>query len=158
MMDGIKQRGGKLLYDPEFIVHRRPRRDLRAYTRMLLFYGGGRAHQFRLHPTLDSLPNFIPPLFCLYLLVLPYLLAFFVSKQAVVLVSLLPLALYLLVVLGQTICVAARSNPGLAILAMPLMVLTNILYGLGFWRGLFIKIPPPPAAAEKDIRFETVPV
>ena len=158
MMDGVKQRGGKLLYDPEFIVHRRPRRDLRAYTRMLLFYGGGRAHQFRLHPTLDSLPNFIPPLFCLYLVVLPYLMAFFISIKPVVLLSLLPLALYLLVVLGQTICVAARSNPGLALLALPLMILTNLLYGLGFWRGLVIKIPPPPAAAEKDIRFETVPV
>jgi hypothetical protein len=29
---------------------------------------------------------------------------------------------------------------------------------LGFWRGLVIKIPPPPPAAEKDIWFETVPV
>ncbi len=158
MMDGVKQRGGKLLYDPEFIVHRRPRRDLRAYTRMLLFYGGGRAHQFRLHPTLDSLPNFIPPLFCLYLLALPFLLAAFASVKAVVLLSLLPLALYLLVVLGQTMCVAARSNLALAVLALPLMILTNILYGLGFWRGLVIKIAPPPPAAEKDIRFETVPV
>lgn len=158
MMDGVKQRGGKLLYDPEFIVRRRPRRDLRAYSRMLLFYGGGRAHQFRLHPTLDSLPNFIPPLFCLYLLALPFVLAAFWSMKAMVLLSLLPLVLYLLVVLGQTVCVAARSKLGLALLAMPLMILTNILYGLGFWRGLVIKIPPPPAAAEKDIRFETVPV
>jgi len=158
MMDGVKQRGGKLLYDPEFIVHRRPRPNLRAYARMLLFYGGGRAHQFRLHPTLDSLPNFIPPLFCLYLLALPFVLAAFWSVKAIVLLMLLPLALYLLVVLGQTIQVASRSNLGLAALAAPLMVLTNILYGLGFWRGLIIKIPPPPAAAEKDIRFESVPV
>ena len=125
---------------------------------MLLFYGSGRAHQFRLHPTLDSLPNFIPPLFCLYLLALPFVIAAFCSVTAVVWLSLLPLALYLLVVLGQAICVAQRSNPGLAVLALPLMVLTNILYGLGFWRGLVIKIPPPPAAAENDIRFETVPV
>jgi glycosyltransferase involved in cell wall biosynthesis len=158
MMDGVKQRGGKLLYDPEFIVHRQPRPNLRAYAKMLLFYGGGRAHQFRLHPTLDSLPNFIPPLFCLYLLALPFVLAAFFSVKAVALLSLLPLALYLLVVLGQTICVAARSNLALAALALPLMILTNLLYGLGFWRGLFIKIPPPPPAAEKDIRFETVPV
>jgi hypothetical protein len=125
---------------------------------MLLFYGGGRAYQFRLHPTLDSLPNFIPPLFCLYLLALPFLIAVFFSMKMALLLSLLPLALYLLAMLGQTICVAARSNLGLAVLALPLMVLTNILYGLGFWRGLFIKIAPPPSAAEKDIRFETMPV
>jgi len=158
MMDGIKRRGGKLLYDPEFIVHRRPRPNLRTYAKMLIFYGGGRAHQFRLHPTFDSLPNFIPPLFCLYLLALPFLIVALFSVKVAVLLSLLPLALYLLVVLGQTICVAARSNPGLTLLALPLIILTNLLYGLGFWRGLFIKIPPPPAAAEKDIRFETVPV
>jgi hypothetical protein len=66
MMDGVQKRGGKLLYDPEFFVHRRPRANLRAYAKMLLYYGGGRAQQFRLHPTFASLPNFIPPLFCLH--------------------------------------------------------------------------------------------
>jgi Glycosyl transferase family 2 len=158
MMNGVKERGGKLLYDPEFLSRRRPRRTLRAYAKMLLFYGGGRAQQFRLYPSLYMLSNFIPPLFCLYLIGLPFGLAAFWSVKTVVALSLLPLALYLLVVSGQTICVAAWSNPALGVLAVPLMVLTNILYGLGFWRGLFIKIPPPPAAAEQDIRFETVPV
>jgi succinoglycan biosynthesis protein ExoA len=158
MMAGVKKRGGKLLYDPEFLSRRRPRRTLSAYAKMLLFYGGGRAHQFRLYPSADVVINFIPPLFCLYLLALPFLIAVFYSDKATVLLSLLPLILYLLAALGQTICVAARSNLGLAVLAMPLMVLTNLLYGLGFWRGLFIKIAPPPAAAEKDIRFESVPV
>jgi hypothetical protein len=104
------------------------------------------------------LTNFIPPLFCLYLVALPFVLAAFWSMQIAVLLSLLPLALYLLAVLGQTFCVATWSNPALAVLALPLMVLTNILYGLGFWRGLIIKIPPPPAAVEQDIRFESVPV
>ena len=158
MMNGVKQRGGKLLYDPEFLSRRRPRRTLSTYAKMLLFYGGGRAHQFRLYPTADAVVNFIPPLFCLYLLAMLFLIVAFASMKTAMLLSLLPLALYLLVVLGQTICVAGRSNLGLALLAMPLMVLTNILYGLGFWRGLVIKIPPPPATAEKDIRFETVPL
>jgi hypothetical protein len=125
---------------------------------MLLFYGGGRAQQFRLYPSLYMLPNFIPPLFCLYLLALPFLLLAFWSMKTVVLLSLSPLLLYLLVVLGQTVCVAAWSNLVLALLTMPLVILTNILYGLGFWRGLIIKIPLPPAAPEKDIWFETVPV
>ena len=158
MMNGVKQRGGKLLYDPEFLSRRRPRRTLHAYAKMLLFYGGGRAQQFRLYPGLYMLTNFIPPLFCLYLVALPFALAAFWSVKIAALLSLLPLALYLLVVSGQTIYVATYSNPALAVLALPLMILTNILYGLGFWRGLFIKIPPPPAAAGKDIRFESVPV
>ncbi len=158
MMNGVKQRGGKLLYDPEFLSRRRPRRTLRAYAKMLLFYGGGRAQQFRLYPSPHMLSNFIPPLFCLYLLTLPFLIAAFFSMKTVVLLFLLPLILYLVILFGQTLNVAAQSNLGLAVLAMPLIVLTNILYGLGFWRGLFIRIAPPPPAAEKDIRFETVPV
>ncbi|HKW29870.1 MAG TPA: hypothetical protein VJT54_11070, partial [Verrucomicrobiae bacterium] len=158
MMNGIKQRGGKLLYDPEFLSRRRPRRTLHAYVKMVLFYGGGRAQQFRLYPSADVVINFIPPVFCLYLLALPFLIAAFISMKTALLLVLLPLILYLLVLAGQTINVAAQSNPGLAMLAMPLMVLTNLLYGLGFWRGLFIRIKPPPPVAEKDIRFETVPV
>jgi glycosyltransferase involved in cell wall biosynthesis len=158
MMNGVKQRGGKLLYDPEFLSRRRPRRTLKAYAKMLLFYGGGRAQQFRLYPSLHMLPNFIPPLFCLYLLALPVLIAVFFSTKIAVLLFLLPLVLYLLILFGQTISAAAQSNLGLALLAMPLIALTNILYGLGFWRGWFIKISPPPPVAENDIRFETVPV
>jgi hypothetical protein len=157
MMDGVQKRGGKLLYDPEFFVHRRPRANLRAYAKMLLYYGGGRAQQFRLHPSFASLLNFIPPLFCLYLLVLPILPCVFpVSRW--LLPAVLPLALYILAVLVQTICIAGRSKVSLAARALPLSVLTNILYGLGFWRGLFIKIAPPPPSADGDIRFETVPV
>jgi hypothetical protein len=92
------------------------------------------------------------------LLALPFLIAALFSMKTALLLCLLPLILYLLVLLGQTIEVAARSNPGLAALSVPFVVLTNILYGLGFWRGLIIKIPPPPAAVEQDIRFESVPV
>jgi glycosyltransferase involved in cell wall biosynthesis len=157
MMDGVQKRGGKLLYDPEFFVHRRPRANLRAYAKMLVYYGGGRAQQFRLHPTFASLPNFIPPLFCLYLLVLPVLPCVFPFSKWLLL-AVLPLALYILAVLAQTICIAGRSKVSVAARALPLIVLTNILYGLGFWRGLFIKIAPPPPAPDGNIRFETVPV
>jgi glycosyltransferase involved in cell wall biosynthesis len=157
MMDGVQKRGGKLLYDPEFFVHRRPRANLRTYAKMLLYYGGGRAQQFRLHPTFASLPNFIPPLFCLYLLMLPVLPCVFPFSKGPLL-AVLPLVLYILAVLGQTICIAGRSKVSLAMRALPLIILTNILYGLGFWRGLFIKIVPPSPVSDRDIRFETVPV
>ncbi|MEY2428191.1 MAG: hypothetical protein QOJ40_1076, partial [Verrucomicrobiota bacterium] len=50
LMDELQKRGGKLIYDPELVVHRRPRATLRAFARMLMTYGRGRAEQFRLHP------------------------------------------------------------------------------------------------------------
>ena len=73
LMDELQKRGGKLLYDPAMFVWRRPRPTFKAFRRMLLNYGRGRAEQFRLHPTLGSAPNFVPPLFCLYLALLPIL-------------------------------------------------------------------------------------
>ena len=157
MMDGVQKRGGKLLYDPELIVYRRPRHSLGAFFRMLLFYGGGRAHQFRLHPTLGSAPNFIPPLFCFYLIALPVvaLIPFFSRWLHLIL---LPLAIYGVALLVQGIALARRSRLGLVVCALPLVALTNIVYGIGFWRGLLLPIPPPPANPERDIRFESVPL
>ena len=67
LMDDLQKRGGMLIYDPQFVVHRRPRPTLQAFCKMLVTYGRGRAEQFRLHPTPGSTLNFVPPLFCLYL-------------------------------------------------------------------------------------------
>ena len=75
LMDELQKRGGKLIYDPALLVRRRPRPSLKSFARMLMTYGRGRAEQFRVHPTFGSALNFVPPLFCLYLLALPFLLA-----------------------------------------------------------------------------------
>jgi len=155
MMDGVQKRGGKLLYDPELVVYRRPRSNLRAYLKMLLFYGKGRTEQLRLHPTLRSLLNFVPAFFCLYLaslLALPWL-----PKSAWPSL-LLPLGVYILAVLAQTVCVLFRSKLGLALRVLPLLVLTHIFYGLGLWHGLFTHPTPPKPPPEGEIRFERVPV
>src|SRR5262249_50957929 len=49
LMDQLQQRGSRLIYDPQFIVWRRPRRTLGSFVRMLLTYGRGRAEQVRVH-------------------------------------------------------------------------------------------------------------
>ena len=75
LMDELQKRGDKLIYDPELVVHRRPRHSLKAFCKMLTTYGRGRAEQFREHPTFGSALNFVPPLFVLYLLLTPALAA-----------------------------------------------------------------------------------
>src|SRR5437867_8631594 len=67
LMDQLQKSGAKLIYDPQFVVHRRPRPTIESFCKMLFTYGRGRAEQFRLHPTPGSSLNFVPPLFCLYL-------------------------------------------------------------------------------------------
>jgi succinoglycan biosynthesis protein ExoA len=144
LMDELQKRGGTLFYDPELIAYRRPRATLKAFCRMLLNYGRGRAEQFRLHPTIRSAPNFVPPLFCLFLLLLPILPRIF----------LLVLAVYAAAVLTQSLAVVPLKKlhwfPAIAVLISA----CHILYGLGFWWGCLTKPKPPPAAVSGEVKLE----
>ena len=152
LMDELQKRGGKLLYDPRFIVHRRPRSNLKAFAKMLMTYGRGRAEQFRLHPTLGSALNFVPPLFLLYLVVL-IAAVIFVPSLGKPMLGLL--ALYGLALLAQVALLALRNAFLPAVAALPLIVLTHILYGWGFCRGLFTRLasagerPSTPVVLER---------
>lgn len=142
LMDELQKRGGKLIYAPELFVYRRPRHSLGAFAKMLRTYGRGRAEQFRLHPTFGSALNFIPPLFCVYLLALA-VLAMIPGDGTLTLVkawSAVPLALYGLVVVLQTLVSIPAHGLQRSVLAMPLLVASHIFYGLGFWRGLLTKL------------------
>ncbi len=144
LMDELQKRGGVLLYDPEIAVFRRPRSSLKAFAKMLLTYGRGRAEQFRLHPTPGSALNFVPPLFCLYLVIAPFLGR----------VGLVPLVFYLLAVAGQGMVLIPTGGVFRALAATPLVVLTHLLYGLGFWRGLFTRLAPPGQRREVAVSLE----
>jgi succinoglycan biosynthesis protein ExoA len=142
LMDSLQQRGGQLIYDPEFVVHRRPRHSLSAFFRMLRTYGRGRAEQFRLHPTLGSAPNFVPPLFCLYLAALLVFLLMpaesAVSRWKPWAVA--PLGLYAAALVAQTLISIPTNGVLRSLLAMPLLLASHVFYGLGFWRGLFTRL------------------
>lgn len=139
LMDELQKRGGKLIYDPALIVHRRPRRTLRAFGKMLLNYGRGRAEQFRSHPTPGSALNFVPPLFCVFLVAAPFL-----GKLAAI-----PALAYLAVVLAQAFVTVWPNQATLLPHVTLLIILVHVLYGLGFWRGLFTKLRrATPTSAE----------
>ena len=135
LMDELQKRGGKLLYDPDLFVYRRPRKTLAAFCRMLLNYGRGRAEQFRLHPTPGSALNFVPPLFCFYLAALPVLLATPWRTMALV-----PMAAYLFAVLVQSVALMRGHAVRHSLAAGPLILVTHVFYGVGFWRGLFTRL------------------
>jgi succinoglycan biosynthesis protein ExoA len=159
LMDELQKRGGKLIYDPQLLVHRRPRSSLKSFARMLMTYGRGRAEQFRLHPTFGSAPNFVPPIFCLYLLTLLTLLtlSFVLGLTPIGWVYLVPLAGYALAVLAQGLALAAGGQVWQSLAAIPLIVLTHILYGLGFWRGLFTPLKSSEQRPPVEVVLETVP-
>lgn len=150
LMDDLQKLGAKLIYDPQFIVHRRPRPTLKAFCKMLFTYGRGRAEQVRLHPTAGSAPNFVPALFCLYLVIAP-LLAVWIGP-----IVFEPLLLYVLVVMGQTAYSMISKSFIRGLLAAPLIVASHVGYGLGFWRGLFTTLKPPGDKPIVEIKLETV--
>jgi len=139
LMDELQARGGKLLYDSQLVVRRRPRRTLKAFAKMLVTYGRGRAEQFRETPTLGSALNFVPPLFVLYLVALIPLLKW---KGAI---FLWPLIFYIALVLLQAAALTRTGKIRESVNTIPLIALTHILYGFGFWRGLCTKLRPPRA-------------
>jgi succinoglycan biosynthesis protein ExoA len=156
LMDELQKRGGKLLYDPQFVVYRRPRRTLQAFARMLMTYGRGRAEQFRVHPTFGSALNFVPPLFCLYLVALLVSVGMG-SGAAWVRWSAAPLGVYLAAILLQTFVSLRGHGVRRSLAALPLLVASHLLYGLGFWRGLFTKLNHGESRPVPEVRLEIVP-
>jgi hypothetical protein len=146
LMDELQKRGGRLIYDPQLIVFRHPRPTLAAFCRMLMTYGRGRAEQFRTLPTLGSAPNFVPPLFCVYLVVFWWFGW----------IGALPLALYAVAVLLQTLALLPHGGVIKCLCAMPLLVLSHLCYGLGFWRGIFTKLNAAAVRAATPVELEHV--
>ncbi len=153
LMDELQKRGGKLIYDPQFLVARRPRASLKSFGRMLMTYGRGRAEQFRLHPTFGSALNFVPPLFLVYLVGTSILLAMAPRMGRLML---LPLSLYCLAVLTQAGALIRSGGVGRSLAAVPLIVLTHVLYGFGFWRGLFTPLNVSPDRPVVPVELEII--
>ena len=158
LMDELQKRGGRLLYDPQFCVHRRPRPSLPAFAKMLRTYGRGRAEQFRVTPTFGSAPNFVPPLFCLYLLTLLIFQLTALGRPLGLLkmFSVVPLGGYVVAVLLQTVFSIPAHGFVRSVLALPLLVASHIFYGAGFWHGLFTKLRRGPQRSRFEVVLETV--
>jgi hypothetical protein len=130
-------------------VHRRPRPTLKSFLKMLMTYGRGRAEQFRLHPTPGSALNFVPPLFVLFLLLIPAMAKIgWFDVRFHFGFGWLPLAGYAAALFAQT-AMNLRFGVVRALAALPLLFATHLFYGIGFWRGLFTSVKKSkPATTE----------
>jgi len=159
LMDEIQKRGGKLIYDPELFIFRRPRPTFAAFTKMLMTYGRGRAEQFRLHPTIGSAANFVPPLFCLFLLGcagMPFFDPLIARIYEGILVFYC-LVVYFSAFASYASCVTrgkGNIRPGTSFVVAFLIFWTHVMYGLGFWRGLFTSPKPPPQEISSEVTVE----
>lgn len=154
LMDELKKRGGKLIYDPGLTVFRRPRPSPGAFCKMLLNYGRGRAEQFRVYPTAGSIANFAPSVLCVYLAALPVLL--WQTHPGVL--PLAPLALYGAALLAQAAALVRQGGLVKSICAIPFVVLTHVLYGAGFFKGCFTTLKPAGKRPVVEVVLENVPL
>ncbi|MCX7866343.1 glycosyltransferase [Limisphaera sp. VF-2] len=157
LLDAILRRGGRLRYDPAFVVHRRPRPDLWKFVRMLWTYGRGRAEQFRRLPTRGSLLNFVPPLFVAYVAALvlsgPFWPASWAGGWRV---AALPLGAYGSLLAFHALSLWRRHPWRRVWRATALVVLAHCVYGAGFWRGCFTSLRPPSARTTQEVRVEVI--
>lgn len=156
LLDAIQRRGGRLWYDPEFVVYRRPRPDFQKFARMLLTYGRGRAEQFRRLPTLGSALNFAPPLFLLYLGVLVVGLPLRWWRGTWAWWGWSPLGLYGLLLFIHGIHLWLRQPWRRVWRVTLLAVAAHGLYGLGFWRGCFTPLRLPELQTVQEVQIQKI--
>ncbi len=181
LMDELQKRGGKLLYDPEFVAFRRPRPNLRAFIKMLMNYGRGRAEQVRLHPSSGSLLNFAPAglvafmamMFATFTLIAYWEYATNRSISTTAFFGLWFVNFLFAVVYGlplffytmrncrfPTTRLRASDREGTSLeqvdpnRQIPLVGCCHIFYGLGFWKGLFTSLQKPADRPQIEVKLE----
>lgn len=127
LMDRLQREGHVLVHDPELAVYRSQRRTYRAFLKQVSGYGRGRGEQTRIAGTVKP-AMFLPTLFLLYTLMLPFLVGGILS---------LPMLFYLLVVVGSSL-IGAGAGKDLRLLPRLLVVFPtlHLVYGFGVLWGL----------------------
>ena len=130
------------MYDPQIIVKRPPRKNLRLYIKMLLNYGRGRLEQLYRDFNKKNLIFTLPAFFSLYIILLPIVFIIFkIIKINYIAFYFIPLIIYLIITLFAGIITALKEigffNKIKGFFVYPYMFfLTHFFYGLGFFYGI----------------------
>ena len=142
LIDKILSLGYKLMYDPQIIVKRPPRKNLRLYIKMLLNYGRGRLEQLYRDFNKKNLIFTLPAFFSLYIILLPIVFIIFkISKINYIAFYFIPLIIYLIITLLAGIITALKEKGFISkikgFFVFPYMFfITHFFYGLGFFYGI----------------------
>ncbi len=129
LMDRIAASGRVLIHDPELAVTRSQRSSVRAFVRQLHGYGRGRAEQTIIGGKIKYIA-FVPPLFVLYLLALPFRYSP---------IMLIPLLLYLALALLFSLREGVRNRRYLPAMLLPILFcLFHCAFGAGVIRGFLL--------------------
>ncbi|MDI6892913.1 MAG: glycosyltransferase [Actinomycetota bacterium] len=128
LINRLRRKGYKLIYDPEAIVYKSRRRSYPEFVKQIFNYGRGRMEHTLISPFTANIPYFIPLLFCVYLVTLLF------RRD---LPFMLPLYLYILLALVSSIALAVKARSPILIFLAPFLYLSeHVSYGLGLLWGL----------------------
>ena len=151
LMDQLSRAGRRMVYDPDLVVYRYPRRSIAGFVRMIARYGRGRGEQVRRYPSMGSLPNFVPSAFLGFVLLwlvsplLPPTLQAMVWGVAFV---------YAILAVFCAMGLALRHRVSVALGALPLLPLVHAVYGAGLLIGVVRATPvrsPEERTADVDL-------
>lgn len=125
LLTRIRQSGMKLLHDPRLIVVRSQRKTHAAFIRQFFTYGRGRGEQTRLIRTIPP-HALIPPLFVVYILLLPV---------AASVTAAIPLLAYLLLLSVTGVRISHSRGWNVGVRTLYLIPLLHLLYGCGILVG-----------------------
>jgi GT2 family glycosyltransferase len=127
---------GKMFFNPEISIYHHPRKDLTSHLRQSFFWGMWRGFFMRKHKESRQLTFFIPALFVLWLFFGGFLTFFNEIFGWIYLFSIMLYFLFSMIKGFQT-----RSIK-LFLPVMFVMFLTQLIYGVGFLRGILSKKAP----------------
>lgn len=131
----IIRRGQKIIYDPRVLVYHHRATTLLRHLRQVARYGLHRGYFVHAYPATSRRPSyFLPSIFTL-IIITALLTAIFlpVTRPTITYVA----ALVAIAAMGAGIIEAFRvDKPYLIFLVPPLLIVTHLVYGLSFLRGL----------------------
>lgn len=157
LMVRIEQSGCKLIHDPQMIVFRSQRKNIKLFSKQILNYGRGRMEQTLLHPPSFGMAHFIPFFFLFYIASLPFVNHFIYR---------IPLFLYLFLDVYFSISSALKSNISFPVkmrkyfFMMFLFPVMHLSYGTGMLWGIktfFFKVKEDVPVYIRKIKPEKVP-
>ncbi len=135
LLERIRRKGGRALYDPDLFVYHRRRSGWRGFLAQTFRSGAGRSQTASRLPSILRPIHLAPPLFALYLAAL-------VLRPSAA--AALPLAAYAAWLGLETAAAARAHGPHVAALCAGLTPLHHLAYAAGFLLGPFFWVEPEP--------------
>lgn len=130
----------KILYAPDLIVNHYRRGDLLSHIKQISAYAKMRGYFVKKYKKNSLKINyFIPSIFFIYLMFLLISLLFVYSN-----LFLIPLCIYGFYLLASLIEISFKQNLIFGVLSIPIIIITHIVYGFNFIKGLFTVKDPKP--------------